>query len=133
MLIGSTATRADATGQTIEIIEHEIRRLAEEGPTEDELSKAKTYLKGSFALGLDTSNRIAAQLVQMQLDNLGMNYIERRPALIDSVTLADAKRVAKRLLDGGMLVTVVGRPEGVTSTDGGDPAAALLQPGTKSN
>ena len=132
MLIGSTATRADATGQTIEIIEQEIRRLADEGPTEDEFNKAKTYLKGSFALGLDTSNRIAAQLVQMQLDNLGMDYIERRPALIDSVTLADAKRVAKRLLDGGMLVTVVGRPEGVTSTEGSDPAASL-HPGTKSN
>ena len=118
LLLGSTATRADATGQTIEIIEHEIRRLAEEGPTEEEFAKAKTYLKGSFALGLDTSNRIAAQLLQMQLDNLGIDYIERRPALIDAVTLADAKRVAKRLLDSGLLITVVGRPEGVTSTDG---------------
>jgi len=120
MLIGSTATRADATAQTIEVIEQEIRRLAAEGPTEEELAKTKTYLKGSFALGLDTSNRIAAQLVQMQLDHLGMDYIERRAALIDSVTLADAKRVAKRLLDGGMLVTVVGRPQGVVSIDGGD-------------
>src|SRR5262249_20430076 len=32
LLLGTTATRADATGQTIEIIEREIRRLAEEGP-----------------------------------------------------------------------------------------------------
>ena len=32
------------------------------------------------------------------------------------MTLDDAKRVAKRLLDGGMLVTVVGRPKGVTSS-----------------
>jgi zinc protease len=119
LLLGSTATRADATGHTIEIIEQEIRRLAEEGPTEEELSKAKTYLKGSFALGLDTSNRIASQLVQMQLDNLGIDYIERRSALIDAVTMADAKRVAKRLLDSGLLVTVVGRPEGVTSKEGG--------------
>jgi zinc protease len=119
LMIGSTATRADATGKTIEIIEHEIRRLAEEGPTEEEFIKAKTYLKGAFALGLDTSNRIAGQLVQMQLDNLGIDYIERRPGLIDAVTLADAKRVAKRLLDNGLLVTVVGRPEGVTSKEGG--------------
>ena len=117
LLIGSTATRADATGQTIGIIEHEIRRLAEEGPTEEEFEKAKTYLKGSFALGLDTSNRIASQLVQMQLDNLGIDYIERRAGLIDAVTLADAKRVAKRLLNGGLLITVAGRPEGVTSTE----------------
>jgi zinc protease len=119
LILGSTATRADATGKTLEIIEHEMRRLAQEGPSEEELSKAKTYLKGSYALGLDTSNSIAAQLVQIQLDNLGIDYIERRPALIDAVTLADARRVAKRLLDGGVLITVVGRPEGVTSKEGG--------------
>jgi zinc protease len=124
LLLGHTATRADATAQTIDIVEHEIRRLAEEGPTEDELAKAKTFLKGSFALGLDTSNRVASQLVQIQTDDLGIDYIERRADLIDAVTLADAKRVAKRLLDGGMLVTVVGRPEGVTSSEsaaGGSP------------
>jgi zinc protease len=116
-MIGSTATRADATGKTIEIIEHEIRRLADEGPTEDELTKAKTYLRGAYVLGLDTSNRIASQLVQMQLDNLGIDYMERRSGMIDAVTLADGKRVAKRLLDNGLLVTVVGRPTGVSSKE----------------
>jgi zinc protease len=132
LLVGSTATRADATGQTIEIIEREIKRLAAEGPTEEEFVKAKTYLKGAFALGLDTSNRIAAQLLQMQIDNLGIDYIERRSAMIDAVTMADAKRVAKRLLDGGLLLTVVGRPEGVTSTDGGAGAgpAHIAKPGS---
>ena len=129
LLLGSTATRADATGQTIDIVEQEIRKLAEEGPTEEEFVKAKTYLKGSFALGLDTSNRIASQLVQMQLDDLGIDYIERRPALIDAVTLDDVKRVAKRLLDPGLLVTVVGRPEGVSSTQGG--VAASPNPAAK--
>ena len=97
-MIGGTATRADATGETIDVIEAEFRRMAAEGPTEDELAKAKTYLKGSFALNLDTSTKIASQLVQMQIDNLGIDYIERRSALIDAVTLADARRVAKRLL-----------------------------------
>ncbi len=42
-----------------------------------------------------------------QIDDLGIDYIDRRNSLIDAVTLDDAKRVAKRLLDGGMLVTVV--------------------------
>lgn len=115
LLLGGTATRADATAETLKIIEAEFRRLATEGPTQEELDKTKTYLKGSFALGLDTSSKIAAQLVQMQTDKLGIDYIERRPALIDAITLADTKRVAKRLLDAGLLVTVVGRPQGVTS------------------
>jgi zinc protease len=115
MFMGNTATRADRTAETLEIIQHEIRRLAEEGPTEDELAKAKSYLKGSYALNLDTSSKIASQLVQIQIDDLGIDYISRRNALIDAVTLADAKRVAKRLLGDGLLVTVVGRPQGVTT------------------
>jgi len=114
-LVGGTATRADATGETIDVIDAEFRRMAADGPTEEELTKAKTYLKGSFALNLDTSTKIASQLVQMQIDNLGIDYIDRRSALIDAVTLPDTRRVAKRLLDGGLLVTIVGKPKGVTT------------------
>ncbi len=128
LLLGHTATRADATGETIELIEREINRLAEDGPTEAEFVKAKSYLKGAFALGLDTSNRIASQLLQMQLDNLGIDYMERRAALIDAVTLADAKRVAKRLLAGGLLITVVGRPQGVSSSESAGGASQLAKP-----
>jgi zinc protease len=46
-------------------------------------------------LRFDTSDRIDAQLMQIQLDDLGIDYIN--------------KRVAKQLLDGGMLITMVGR------------------------
>ena len=116
LFLGGTATRADRTGETLDLIEKEIHRLAEDGPTADELAKAKAYLNSSFALNLDTSSKIASLLVQLQRDDLGIDYIARRPAMIESVTLDDARRVAKRLLDGGLLVTVVGKPEGVAST-----------------
>jgi zinc protease len=119
VLIGNTATRSDATATTIEVVEVELRRMAADGPTQEELDRAKTYLKGAFALGLDTSSKIANQLVQMQLDNLGIDYIDRRSAMIDAVTRADAQRVAKRLFGNGFLVTVVGRPKGVTPRNTG--------------
>lgn len=115
---GTTATRADRAAETLDVIDREIRRLAAEGPTEDELAKAKSYLKGSYALAFDTSTKIAGQLVQIQLDGLGVDYIDRRGGLIDAVTLADVRRVAKRLFDGGLLVTVVGRPQGVAPKGG---------------
>jgi zinc protease len=114
VLVGGTATRSDATKETIDVIEEQFALMAKDGPSADELAKAKTYLKGSFALGLDTSSKIANQLVSMQMDNLGIDYIERRSGLIDAVTLEDTKRMAKRLLDGGLLVAIVGRPQGVT-------------------
>ncbi len=114
--IGGTATRADRTGDALAIIETETKRMAENGPTEEELAAAKSYLKGAYALSLDTSAKIAAQLTQIQLDGLGIDYMQRRSAMIDAVTLDDAKRVAKRLFGGGMLVTVVGRPKGLNSS-----------------
>jgi zinc protease len=116
VVLGGTATRADRTGDALAIIEKETHRMAEEGPTAEELAAAKSFLKGSFALGLDTSAKIASLLVQIQLDNLGIDYVDRRSSLIDSVTIEDAKRVAKRLYGNGLLVTVAGKPAGVTST-----------------
>jgi zinc protease len=116
LFLGGTATRADRAGETLDVIDKEIHRLADEGPTADELAKAKAYLNGSFVLNLDTSSKIAALLVQLQLDGLGIDYFTRRPEMINGVTLEDARRVAKRMLDSGMLVTVAGRPEGIAST-----------------
>jgi zinc protease len=116
VFIGSTATRTARAGETLDLIRKEIRRLAEEGPTQAELTEAKNYLNSSFALNLDTSNKIASLLVQLQLDGLGADYFQRRPEMIAAVTLDDARRVAKRLLDDGLLVTVVGKPDGVAAT-----------------
>jgi len=116
VFLGATATRGDRTAETVDLVEKEIHRLAESGPTAEELAKAKAYLKSSFVLNLDTSSKIAGLLVQLQLDDLGIDYFSKRSAMIDAVTLDDARRVAKRLLDGGILVTVVGKPEGLAST-----------------
>jgi len=116
VLLGGTATRADRTADALAVIEQEVKRMAEEGPTPEELAAAKSFLKGSYALSLDTSGKIAAQLTQIQIDDLGIDYIQRRAALIDAVTIEDAKRAAKRLYGGGLLVTIAGRPKGLTSS-----------------
>src|SRR6202040_989470 len=52
VLIGGTAPRPAVTGEAIGIIESEIRRLADAGPIEQEVADAKSFLKGSYALGL---------------------------------------------------------------------------------
>ena len=50
------------------------------------------------------------------IDNLGIDYIQRRSSLIDAVTIEDAKKAARRLYGAGMLVTVAGRPKGLASS-----------------
>jgi zinc protease len=116
VMLGGTATRADRTADALSVIQAEIKRMAKDGPTPEELVAAKSFLKGTYALTLDTSSKIGAQLTQIQIDNLGMDYIQRRGALIDAVTIEDAKAAARRLYGGNLLVTVAGRPKGLTSS-----------------
>ena len=70
VFVGNTGTRADRAGETVDAIEKEIRRMAEDGPTQKELDEAKSYLKGSQMLALDTSSKLAQALLQYQLDKL---------------------------------------------------------------
>ena len=119
LFTGGTQTQADKAGEALDIIETEIRRMGNEGPTADELAKAKAYLKGSYALNFDTSTKIASILLQNQLDNLGIDYIDKRNGMMDAVTIEDARRAAKRLAEGGMLVTVVGQPKDLSSKEPG--------------
>lgn len=126
LFIGNTGTRADRAGDTIDAIEKEVRRIAEEGPTQKELDEAKSYLKGSQMLALDTSSKLAQALLQYQQDKLPIDYIEKRNAIVDAVTLDDAKQAAKRLWGQGLLTVVVGRAPQAAA----QPAAA---PAPKSN
>jgi zinc protease len=109
LFVGNTGTRADRTGETVDAINKEVRRLAEDGPTQQELDEAKSYLKGSQMLALDTSSKLAAALLQYQLDRLPIDYIEKRNAIVDAVTLDDARNAAKRLWGQGLLTVIVGR------------------------
>ncbi|PKU22053.1 peptidase M16 [Telmatospirillum siberiense] len=114
LLGGSVATRNDRVKDSLQVIRDEWRRMAENGVSAEELADAKTYLNGSFPLQLESTGAIAALLQSIQLDRLGIDYLDRRNVLIDKVTQADIKRVAARLLDGGKLSFVVlGDPQGL--------------------
>ena len=121
LFVGNTGTRADRAGETVDAIEKEIRSIAEDGPTQQELDEAKSYLKGSQMLALDTSSKLAAAMLQYQLDKLPIDYIEKRNAIVDAVTLEDTKKAAKALWGQGLLTVIVGRAPQAAA----QPAAAV--------
>jgi zinc protease len=113
---GRVATKNEKVSESLNIIKAELKRMADKGPTEEELADAKSYLTGSYALRFDTSAKIASQLLGIQVDELGIDYVSKRNAMINAVTLDDVKRVAKRLLGtNGLIVTVVGQPKHLTN------------------
>jgi zinc protease len=112
MFYGGTSTKNERAAESMAVIEKEISSLADFGPTEEELDKAKKYLIGSYALRFDTSTKIAGQLVNLQSEGFGVEYLDERNKLIAAVTMEDAKRASKRLFgDAELLVTVAGNPE----------------------
>ena len=111
VFVGNVATQNEAVGQSLQVIESELKRLAEEGPNAEELVDAKSYLTGAYALRFESSSSIANQLLWIQIEGLGIDYVDKRNALIEHVSLDDTKRVAKRLIEADRLITtIVGKP-----------------------
>jgi zinc protease len=114
LYLGSVSTRNDKAAEVIEVVKDVMRRFAEEGPTEKELRDAKTYLTGSYALRFDSNAKIASQLLGLQQENLGMDYIDRRNGLVEAVTLEQVREQARRLIRPDELtITIVGKPVGI--------------------
>lgn len=110
-LVIGTATRSDRAAETLGVIRDTVRRMAEEGPTEAELAAAKQYVIGAYALNnLDSSSAIASTLLSLQEEKLGIDYIDRRTALIEAVTLDEVKAAARKLLTADPAILVIGPP-----------------------
>ena len=119
LFAGGVATKNEQMGQSLDIIRAELKRMADDGPTQTELDNAKSNLTGSFALRFDTNAKIANQMLYFLTEELGIDYVDRRNQEVDAVTLDDVKRVAKRLLvTDELFITVVGKPKGLPGVKG---------------
>lgn len=118
LILGGVNTQNNRVKESLAIIRREFARMRDEGVTEEELADAKTFLTGSFPLRLSSNGKIANILVGIQLDELGIDYLEHRNGYIDAVTLEDVRRVAARLLTPEALrIVVVGEPEGLATDE----------------
>jgi zinc protease len=116
LLMISTASANEKVADTIRVIRNEMARLRNDGPTEQELADAKTYLTGALPVSLDSSSSIAGLLHGMQIDGLPRDQLDLRPKLIAAVTAEDVRRAARRLLREDLLTTVVvGKPVGLNA------------------
>jgi zinc protease len=104
---GQVATKKASVRETIKVMRQTIRTFADNGPTAKELADAKTYLTGSLPLTFASNVGTASQLNVFQTENMPVDYVEKRNALINAVTPDDVKRVAGRLFDASRLTIVV--------------------------
>jgi zinc protease len=113
-IVGSMRTANGNAADAYQVIKQSLGLLLFPGPSEGHLESTKVYLKGKYALGFDTTENIATTLLQQQEQGYTSNFLSKRDALIDAVTLNDVKRVINRIIDPEKLIVVaVGKPEGL--------------------
>jgi zinc protease len=95
--------------RAIDGILREIDGLHREPARSDELRDARDYVTGSLALRLETDGGLAQALLEIELFDLGLDYLFRFPALITAVTPDQMGEVARRYLrlDGYTVATAV--------------------------
>jgi zinc protease len=103
----SIQTKNESANEVIGETFKEIRRIQKELVSEKELADAKAYITGSFPLKMDTYAKIASMLTSVEIYGLGLDFPQKYPGLINSVTREDIQRVAKKYLHPDAMAIVV--------------------------
>jgi zinc protease len=89
----------------------ELRRLREEPVTEDELADGKSYLTGSLPIALETNDGVAATLLAIEYYDLGLDYLDRYPDIINAITREEVLAATRNHLDPDRLAVGIALPD----------------------
>lgn len=108
--------RTEVTGPSLQEFLYELDRIRNTKVSEKELKDAKSYIVGSFQLGLETQSGLAQRLLEANLYNLPADYLETYASKVMAVTADDVRRVAHRMIDiDNIVIAVVGDANKVKS------------------
>jgi len=88
-------TRNESVGELLQVLLAEARKAREEGFTEAEIERARSYLAGLYPLRLETNDQIAAALAEMLLYDLPGDWVAGYRSRLAAVTAAEANEAAR--------------------------------------
>jgi len=97
--------------RAIDAARREIERWREELVTDEELGDGKSFLIGSLPLALEASDGLAHMLLDIEFYRLGLDYLDRYPRLIASITSEQIRDAVRKWIHPDHLVTVVAGPK----------------------
>ncbi len=101
--------RTDVTASSLEEFLYELDRLRKIKVSDKELAQAKSYLAGSFQLGLETQSGLATRLLERKLYVLPDNYLETYVDKIMAVTPEQIRETARKHIDlDNIVICIVG-------------------------
>ncbi len=112
----SSYTRNDTTEEAIDMALRVLGALHEEGIGANQLESVKTYIKGQFPTRIETSDRLASTIAQLEFYGLDAADIDNYYAEIDAVSMEDVRRVVGQYFPLDDLVFVlVGKASDIES------------------
>ena len=110
----TTFTKNESAGEAVKEILKQMVLYQEQAAEAEELADAQSFYTGSYPMRFETPNQIAGQLMQVELYDLGDDYIETYRDKVRAVTIEDVKMMAGRYLHpDNMAIVVVGRKDEV--------------------
>jgi len=108
----TTFTRNETLRRCIDETIRVVKTMLEQGPSEEELAKAKRYLTGQFPLGLQAPDQLADQLVEIEFFGLDPKFVENYDANVNAVAMTDCRRALKSYFcTDDLRILVVSNPD----------------------
>ena len=100
-------TKTEQTDAALKVARDTLRQFIAEGPSEAELTQAKSNLTGGFPLRIDSNKKILDYLSVIGFYNLPLDYLDTWVDKVNAVDVTAVKQAFARRLDVDKLVTVV--------------------------
>jgi predicted Zn-dependent peptidase len=103
-----TGTAPQRLTEVLDVLHAELQRLAADGITDAELTRAKSSIRGATALGLEDSGARMSRIGRTKLLTGEVPEIDHLLAKTDAVTSADIRQVVERVLSGQRTLAIAG-------------------------
>lgn len=100
-------TKNPSAMTAVKLVLENMRRIKENGISDEELDDAKAYLVGSLPLGIETDKEIAENMALLEFYHLGLDYFDKYQKNIQSASKQDVLRVAQKYLHPDKYVLVI--------------------------
>jgi zinc protease len=107
----STVVSPDKVEQAVSRILHEINRLINEPISAEELSDNQAYRTGTLPVSLESNDGLAGIFGDFELFDLGLDYLQKLPDLINAMTPESVQAAARKYLSTEHLAIAVAGPE----------------------
>ncbi len=103
----ATTTEPQRAQQALELVQQEIRRFVEQGPTQQELEHAQAALINGFALRLDSNRELLQEVAALAWNDLPLDDLQTWSTRVAALNREQVHRALQRVLQPERMVTVL--------------------------